>query len=146
MDYHMAVITRFLSDIHSPVVGNSPLSVLCFMWEHSLYLESVSTPVSLWASLLHSCQGCSLSLAGPSTVHPSQQWIVTISQSVPVTRVRERRLWSADIYASDGWETLWRIHLSSSQCFKHPVLVANPAWVWSSEQEWSLTGTVLQNF
>lgn len=25
-----------------------PISVLCFVWEHSLYLESVSAPVSLW--------------------------------------------------------------------------------------------------
>lgn len=125
-----------------------PISVLCFVWEHNLYLESVSAPVSLWTPLLQSCQGCSLSLAGPRTLHPSQQRIVSISQSVPVTRVRKRRLWGADIYASKGWETSWRIQLSSAQCLKHLGLVLrqDPAGVWSHEQEWSLTGIVLQGF
>lgn len=128
---------------------NSLISVLCFLWEQSLYVESVSGPVSLWAPLLQSSQGCSLSLAGLRALHLSQQWIVAISPSVPVTTVRERRLWGADFYASNGWETSWRIQLvlcSVLKTIRFTVLRQDPAWVWSSEQEWNLTGIVLQNF
>lgn len=131
----MAVIsTWFLSDTHFHVIGKWPhFSFVLHVGTQPVPGECVSSCVPLGISAPE-LPGLLTITAWPRALHPSQQWTVTISQSVPVARVRERRLWGADMCASKCWETLWRIQLSSAQFLKHPVLKQVPAWVWSSEQ------------